>query len=91
MLEGAAQIKTTALGLLGTHQMLSLRSLADILYSAIRLSRAAFLRLPSKSRAPINVKKMATKMATYMATYRAGSMSVCYKQFTPSAGANLWL
>jgi hypothetical protein len=64
--------------------MLSLRSLAAILYSAIRLSRAAFLRSPLRSKAPINAQNMATKMAVKMATKMAASMSVSYEQYTPS-------
>ena len=64
-------------------QMLNLRSLAAILYSAIRFSRAAFLRSPLRSKALINAQKMAKNMAPNMATNRAPSMSVSYKQSTP--------
>ena len=64
-------------------QMLNLRSLAAILYSAIRFSRAAFLRSPLRSKALINAQKMATNMDTNMATNRAASMSVSYQQSTP--------
>lgn len=64
-------------------QMSNLRSLAAILYSAIRFSRAAFLRSPLRSKALINAQKMATNMDTNMATNRAASMSVSYQQSTP--------
>src|SRR5271163_1451574 len=67
--------------------MLNLRSLAAILYSAIRFSHATFLRSPLRSKALINTQKMDTNMAknmaTNMATNRAASMSVSYEQFTP--------
>jgi hypothetical protein len=67
--------------------MLSLRSLAFILCSAIRLSCAAFLRSPLRSKAPINTQeiaaKIATKIATKMAINRAASMSVsCGQVYT---------
>jgi hypothetical protein len=69
-------------------QMLSLRSLAAILYSAIRLSRAAFLRSPLRSKAPRNTQKKLTNkpanMATNMARDRADSISVSCQQSTPS-------
>ena len=64
-------------------QMLNLRSLAAILYSAIRFSRAAFLRSPLRSRALINTQKMATNKPANMATNRAASMSVSCEQSTP--------
>jgi hypothetical protein len=64
--------------------MLSLRSLAAILYSAMRLSRAAFLRSPLKSKALINTQKNETNIATNMAINRAASMSVSYEQSTRS-------
>src|SRR5580698_3877001 len=71
----------------GNAQMLNLRSLAAILYSAIRFSRAAFLRSPLRSKALINTQKMATNMpaniATKMVTNRAASISVSYQQSTP--------
>jgi len=57
-------------------QMLNLRSLAAILYSAIRFSRAAFLRSLLRSKALINAQKMATNMDTNTATNRAASMPV---------------
>jgi hypothetical protein len=63
--------------------MSNLRSLAAILYSAIRFSRAAFLRSPLRSKALINTQKMATNMAANTATNRAASMSVPYVQSTP--------
>jgi hypothetical protein len=60
--------------------MLSLRSLAAILCSAIRLSRAAFVRSPLGSKALINTQKKAANkppnMATNMATDRAASIAV---------------
>jgi hypothetical protein len=69
-------------------QMLSLRSLAAILYSAIRLSRAAFLRSPLRSKAPRNTQKKLTNkpanMATNVARDRADSISVSCQQSTPS-------
>jgi hypothetical protein len=60
--------------------MSSLRSLAFILCSARRLSRAVFLCSPLRSRTPTNAQNMATNTATNMdpnmATNRAASMSV---------------
>ncbi len=68
--------------------MSSLRSLAAILCSAIRLSRAAFVRSPLGSKALINTQKKAANkppnMATNMATDRAASISVSCEQSTPS-------
>ncbi len=55
-------------------QMSNLRSLAAIRYSAIRLSRLAFLCSPLRSKALINKQKMATNMDTNMAASRAASM-----------------
>ena len=43
--------------------MLNLRSLAAILYSAIRFSRAAFLRSSLRSKALINIQKNGHKYA----------------------------
>jgi hypothetical protein len=69
-------------------QMLSLSSLAAILCSAMRLSRAAFLRSPLGSKVLINVQKnetnMGKNMATNIAINRAASMSVSYEKSTPS-------
>ena len=72
--------------------MLSLRSLAFILASAIRraraLSSAALHRAPDR----ISGRKMATKrpknMATKRATNRPVSISVSYEQSTPSLGSD---
>jgi hypothetical protein len=63
--------------------MLNLRSLAAILYSAIRFSCAAFLRSPLRSKTLINAQKMATNTATNMATNRAASISVSHQESTP--------
>ena len=64
--------------------MLSLRSLAFILASAIRraraLSCAALHRFPDRISGR-KMRKMATKMPTKMAV---ASMSVPYERFTPS-------
>jgi len=80
-------VDDTLTGAVQNAQMLNLRSLAAILYSAIRFSRAAFLRSPLRSKALISAQKMATNMAinmaTNMATNRAASMSVSYQQSTP--------
>ena len=67
---------------LGRYQMLSLRSLAFILCSAKRLSRAALVRFPDRSKTMIIEQKTPTKMATNI----AASMSVSYEQFTASKG-----
>ncbi len=67
--------------------MLSFRSRAAILCSAIRLSRAAFLRSPLGSKALINTQKNATNMPPNMATNtaidRAASMPVSYEHSIP--------
>jgi hypothetical protein len=68
--------------------MLSLRSLAFILASAIRRSRAlscaALHRFPDRISGR-KMRKMATKIPTKMLTKMAvASMSVPYEHFTPS-------
>ena len=69
-----------ALEPLGAHQMLSLRSLAFILCSAKRRSRAPSCAALDCSPDRTSGRKTATKMATNM----AASMSVSYRLFTPS-------
>ena len=64
--------------------MLSLRSLAFILCSAIRLSCAALLCFPDRSKALIIEKKIATNVEKNIATNKAAFMSVPYEQFTAS-------
>ena len=68
---------------LGTHQRLSLRSLAFILASAIRRARALSSAALHRSPERISGRKIATKrpknMATKRATKRADSMSVSYE------------
>jgi hypothetical protein len=62
--------------LLAGFQMLSLRSLAFILCSAMRASRAALLCFPDRSKTAIMQQKMAPDMDAKMAKNRAASMSV---------------
>ena len=65
--------------------MLSLRSLAFILASAIRRARALSCAALDRSPDRISGRKMATKRATKMATkWAVASMPVSYEQFTPS-------
>jgi len=64
--------------------MLSLRSLAFILASAIRRARALSCAALHCSPDRISGRKMATKRAANMATNPAASMSVSYEQSTPS-------
>ena len=72
--------------------MLSLRSLAFIVASAIRRARALSCAALHRSPDRISGRKMATKRATNMAaniaTNRAASMSVSCEQFTPSLGSD---
>jgi len=68
--------------------MLNLKSLAAILYSAIRFSPAAFLRSPLRSEALITAQKMATNIDTNMAKSSGFHVSLLLRVYTPDQDGN---